>query len=480
VARYRRALLITVLMAVGALISAACGQKAGIHLASGGGGTGSGTDLTGSGGTDLTGANGTGPGGTANGTGPGGTGPAGTSGAGGGAGGSGTSGVVGGTGPGGGGGGTGGGGGADATGVTGDTVVIGVHGPASGAGAPSTSFYKYKQAYFDFIGATINGRRVQVQFADDGYNPSQAVAACKTLVQDKHAFLLVGAAGTDQIVECAKYAATAHVPYLAEGVTEAALQGNQYYFGETMSYKAQGPLLAQYIKNVAKKTKWGMIRGNTANFEDAHTGFVDAANSLGLTKYFDDSVPKDADNSTMQVEAQKFCGTPDTTPDHSDVALYPLMAPKLFIAFANFAASQNCFPRYAGIGITLGINVVAQAVCPSGAYKSGATFFSPFTGLDQADPDFGKATGNSPDADDIAYGIWSSEKLFAAELRAAGRNLTRQGFMSTLLTTKFFSVDTYPAVDFGKGHFGGTATNVLQADCSQNKYVTVARNKTSF
>ena len=74
-------------------------------------------------------------------------------------------------------------------------------------------------------------------------------------------------------------------------MTEAALQGNQYYFGETMSYKAQGPLLAQYIKNVAKKTKWAMIRGNTANFEDAHSGFVDAANANGLTKYFDDSVP---------------------------------------------------------------------------------------------------------------------------------------------------------------------------------------------
>ena len=49
-----------------------------------------------------------------------------------------------------------------------------------------------------------------------GVTPSQAVAACKTLVQDKHVFLLVGAAGTDQIVECAKYAATAHIPYLAE------------------------------------------------------------------------------------------------------------------------------------------------------------------------------------------------------------------------------------------------------------------------
>jgi ABC-type branched-subunit amino acid transport system substrate-binding protein len=307
-------------------------------------------------------------------------------------------------------------------------------------------------------------------------------------VQDKKVFLLVGAAGTDQIVECAKYAKTANVPYLAEGVTEAALSGLSNYYAETMTYKAQGVLLARYIKKVAKKTKWAMVRGDTANFEDAHTGFANAAAAQGLTKVFDTTVSKDADNSQMQTAAKNFCDAAKANGGNpGDVAMYPLMSPKLFIAFANFAASQSCYPRYAGIGVTLGINVVANTVCgtandpQTNAYKGGATFFSPFAGLDQADPAFTEYTKNdNPKPDDIAYGIWSSEKLFAEELRAAGKDLTRSGFVDTLVNVKKFAVDTYPPVDFSNSHFGGTAVNVLEADCASRTYKTQFRNKQDF
>lgn len=490
--RNRRTIVVCVLLTICALITAACGQKAGVHLTSAGSSAGGGTSdaLTGAGGdtggdTGAGAASGASGGSTTGGSSTGSAGSAAATGSGTSGGSTGRSGGTSGGGTSGGGGGTASTPGNDRTGITDDTIVIGVHGPASGAGAPATSFYKYKQLYFDRIGKAINGRRVVVEFADDGYNPSQAVQACKTLVQDKHVFLLVGAAGTDQIVECAKYARSAGVPYLAEGVTEAALAGVNNYFAETMTYKAQGPLLVQYMKNVAKKTKWAMIRGNTANFEDAHTGFVNAANAAGMTKIFDDAVPKDGTNQDMQSEAQKFCKTtpnPGGPLDKSDVALYPLMSPKLFIAFAGFVAQAGCFPRYAGIGITLALNVVASAVCPSGAFQNGATFFSPYVGLDQADPEFKAATQGQSDADDIAYGIWAAEKLFAAELQAAGRDLSRQSFMQTLLTKKVFEVNTYPKVDFSNSHFGGTAVSVQRADCTKNPgaYVTEAVNKSSF
>jgi ABC-type branched-subunit amino acid transport system substrate-binding protein len=471
------------------LVAAACGQKANVHLAQNGDGSGNGEFASG----DGTGTSGDGTGTSGDGT--GGSSVIGSNGSSGSGSGSSGSGTATGTGTGTGRSGSGSGSGtssgsgsgtpgtsaAETQGVTDDTIVIGVHGPASGAGAPSTSFFKYKQAYFDYIGKTINGRRVVVEFADDGYNPSQAVAACKSLVQDKKVFLLVGAAGTDQIVECATYAQRAGVPYLAEGVTEAGLSTFNHFFAETMTYKAQGVLLASYIKNVAGKTKWAMIRGNTKNFEDAHSGFANAATALGLTKVDDFTVPKDADNSQMQTAAQNFCAKARASGDPKDVALYPLMAPKLFIAFANFAASQQCYPRYAGIGVTLGINVVAETVCPNGGFNGGATFFSPFRGLDAVDDDWKQYSASHPDVDDIAYAIWASAKLFAAELRAAGRNLTRSGFMKTLTsTTEGFQVDTYPKVNFSQSHFGGTAVNVLEADCGKRQYVTRQRNASSF
>src|SRR5258705_152834 len=101
-------------------------------------------------------------------------------------------------------------------------VVIGIHGPATGAGAPAQSFNDGRDVYFNYLGP-INGRKVRVVFADDGYNPGQAVSACKKMVHVDHVFMLIGGAGTDQIVACAQYANSVGVPYFAEGVTEAGV-----------------------------------------------------------------------------------------------------------------------------------------------------------------------------------------------------------------------------------------------------------------
>jgi ABC-type branched-subunit amino acid transport system substrate-binding protein len=364
----------------------------------------------------------------------------------------------------------------DSTGVTSDTIAIGIHAPATGAGAPAPSFDQGKDKYFNFIGPTVNGRAVKVFFEDDGYNPSQAVAACKKLVQVDHVFLLGGGGGTDQIVACAQYAASVGVPYLAEGVTEAGVNSLRSYFAESMSYKAQGVLLAQYIKRQGFSQAM-MVRGNTQNFEDAHAGFLSGARSVGLQVVRDDAVPKDADASTMSSEAAQICGSLEARA--GKIVVYPLMSPKLFINLAGAAASQQCFPRYAGIGITLGLNVVAQALCPTGALKNGATFFSPFPGLDvadQVDPDFHKAY---PNGDDIGFGLWAAEKLLVAHLKAGGRDLSRQGFVAAVLG-KTFATGVYPVADFTNGHFGGTAVHVLKADCNRNQYVTEALNARSF
>ena len=461
-----------------ALALAACGQKSGVHLASAAGGAGGaesgaavagGDQGTAGAGAATPGAGGSGAVGAATGSAGAAAGPSAAGGAqaGGGA-------VAGGAGGAGGAGAAAGPG--DSTGVTNDSIAIGIHAPATGAGAPAPSFDQGKDKYFNFIGPTINGRAAKVFFEDDGYNPSQAVAACKKLVEVDHVFMLVGGGGTDQIVACAQYAASAGVPYVAEGVTEAGVSTLRSYFAESMSYKAQGTLLAQYIKRQGFSQVM-MIRGNTQNFEDAHTGFIAAAKSVGLTVARDDAVPKDADAQAMGTEASQMCTSLDARA--GKVAVYPLMSPKLFINLAGAAAGQQCYPRYTGIGITLGLNVVAQALCPTGALKNGATFFSPFQGLDvvdQVDPDFHKAY---PNGDDIGFALWGAEKLLTAQLKVAGRALTRQGFVAAI-QGKSFNTGVYPVADFTQGRFGGTAVHVLKANCSRNQYGTEAQNARSF
>ena len=367
----------------------------------------------------------------------------------------------------------------DTDGVTDTEIRIGVHAPLTGAGANAPSFEQGKDLYFQSVGQ-INGRTVKVFFQDDKYNPSSAVEACKKMVEQDKVFLLVGAGGADQIAACAKYAAGVGVPYLAEGVGEAGLDKLRSYFALSMTYKQQGALLAQYIKNVVKSTKVAMVRADTANFADAHTGFVAGAKAQKLDLVQDITVPKDAAQAELQSAAVELCGG-----DKPDV-VYPLMAPVLFLQFASAVHSQNCTVRWAGVGVTIGLNIVAAALCGANIIPGGASFFSPFTGIadaDTVDPAYQQtwAKVNGGRGDDIAWGLWGAEKLLGAMLQATGRNLTRQNFVNAV-NGKTFSTKAYPDVDYSKSRFGGTGVQVLKADCAKKppEYVTESSFKTSF
>jgi ABC-type branched-subunit amino acid transport system substrate-binding protein len=468
-----------ILLAVAALFTTtACGQKGGVHVAAtsnggglaaatpgAGGASGTGTDqgAAGSGQALTPGAPGA-PGATGSATGP----AAGPTAAPGGAGGS--------AGP------TAGGpvSGGNSTGVTDNSILVGIHAPLTGAGLPAPQFVTGKDVYFNFINKTggINGRQVKVVVEDDGYNPSQAVAACKKMVEQDHVFLLVGAAGTDQIVACAQYAASVGVPYVAEGVTEQGLGNLSNYFAESMTYPAQGLLLASYIKSVIQKTKVVMVRADTDNFNDAQTAFQRGASADGLNVTV---IKVSKDGSDALSVASQMCQAGGLG---GSFVVYPLMAPAVFIRLVNAAAGQACFPRYAGIGNTLGINEVLAGTCASQSLRNGASFFTTYPGLDKInsiDPNYNTAYNaqNRQNGDDLGLAIWAVEKLLAAQIAGAGKNLSRQSFLAAVAGKKF-STGVAPDVDYSKSRFGGTAMHVLLANCTTQRYDTQYTFKSSF
>jgi hypothetical protein len=319
---------------------------------------------------------------------------------------------------------------------------------------------------------------VRVVFEDDGYNPSQAVSKCKKMVQQDHVFMLVGGGGTDQIVACAQYAAQVGVPYEAEGVTEQGLNQLSNYFALSMTYKAQGVLLAQYMKNQLKVTKVGMLRGNTANFDDAHSGFLQAAQQNGLQVVKDIVIDKNADSGTAFSAGGQVCSG-----GNAPQAMYPLIAPKIWIQIVAGAHAQACEPTWSGVGITEGLNTVAAGICGADPLIK-AHFFSPFPGLnvaDQVDPDYNKAyqAQHGQAGDDIGFALWGAEKLLGAQLAAPGRNLTRQSFIAAV-NGKTFATGVYPTVNYAASRFGGTQVHVLQVDCSKQQFTSEQTNKSSF
>jgi ABC-type branched-subunit amino acid transport system substrate-binding protein len=379
----------------------------------------------------------------------------------------------------------------DREGVTDTSITIGIHAPVTGAAPfPNDSFTRGKDLYFKWINdrkGGINGRKVSVEFKDDAYNPSQAHAVCKEMVEQKHVFMLVGGGGTDQIVECAKYSSGVGVPYAAEGVTEQGLTGLSGYFALSMTYKQQALLLAQYIKNVIGKSTVSMIRGDTANFDDAHTAFVAAARQVGLTCYCDFTIPKEASPNDAQSKAGELAAK------KADV-VYPLMSPKIFIYLAAGAKQQNYNPRYAGVGLTLGLNIVGTAVCTAQSVSGGASFFSPFQGVDQfdaVDPEYKqayKAYYPNDTPDDIGFVLWGAEKLLGAMLATPGKDLSRSRFVSSVLATKVFNTGIFPKADFTSSRFGGTAVHVLKIGLNaagvcnnpNTPFITESQNKNGF
>jgi branched-chain amino acid transport system substrate-binding protein len=368
-----------------------------------------------------------------------------------------------------------GGAGGTTTGVTSTTIKIGIHAPLTGA-APlkAESFNTGKDLYW-LRGANgkpvvIHGRKVQVVFQDDQYNPSHARAVCQQMAEQQQVFMLVGGGGTDQIQACAQYAASKGIPYLSAGVTEIGLTNLPNYFAFSMSYPAQAPLLAQYIKGnfTTDGARVAMVATNTPNFDDSVAAFQQAFPGVKVFR------PEKNESGTSM--AGNLC---TGTLKRYDV-VFPLTAPTYYLQMAGAA---QCRPQYVGVGVTMGLDTVARTGCQAGRSTEGARFFSPapaYADTNQFDPGFRQVAGSA--ADDIMWLLWASSKALHQGFHMAGPNLTREGYIQTLSSASI-KTGILPDLQFSPSdHFGANQVHVLRNVCSGSggNYVTEAAFKSSF
>jgi hypothetical protein len=150
-------------------------------------------------------------------------------------------------------------------------------------------------------------------------------------------------------------------------------------------------------------------------------------------------------------------------------AVYPLLSPVYFLQMAG--AARTCDPQYTGIGITMGIDVVANTYCDYGS-TGHLHFFSPATAFADSqkfDPGFAAAARRAGvKADDIGWILWGFNKSLYGMVRHAGPNLSKAGFVSALQNyggtlAGFSSVQYSPS-----NHFGGRSFNLLENVCTGN------------
>jgi branched-chain amino acid transport system substrate-binding protein len=366
----------------------------------------------------------------------------------------------------------------DRDGVTDKEIVIGVHAPITGAApVPQDSVDKAKDLYWKFLAERggIFGRNVRIVFRDDQFNPSRAVTVCREMVEQEHAFMLVGI-GTDQIIACARYASQVGVPYFAMGGSETAVAGLKTYFGLSMSFPQQAPLVAQMVKKTGK-TKVGVVVMNTPNYDDTFNSLVAAAKDIGLSVVRADRISKQASQSETLAEANNL------RTSGAEAALV-FVTPITFLNLAHAAQGQAYSPLWTGPGMSNGLNLVAEFGCPSIA---GARFLSPFPQIDVIDrfdadykPTYRKYN-NGEEPDDLGLAVWGAEKTLHQFLKAAGPNLGRAALLRTLQSGQEFASGIFPPLRYAPGRFyGSSQTHLLEADCANRRYRTLATFASSF
>ena len=372
--------------------------------------------------------------------------------------------------------------GGNTTGVTDTLIKIGSHAPLTGAApVPSESATKGAKLYWEWLREQkrdINGRYVEALLKNDNYNPSQAVAVCKEMVEQDKVFYLSGAAGTDQIQACARYSASVGVPYLSAGVTEIGLTDLPNYFAVTMTYADQGPLLAEYMANKlgAKGEKNGFLYFDTPNFQDAHDAFIAAARERGIRIHYDRGVCKCASSTDAQTVIQEMRAAGIEN-------VYVLTSPVWWIQVLKAADTQNYSPQWTGVGITKTFDTVARAGCPA---IDGARFFSPFPAwvdIGKYDNEFYRAAESiyGTRGDDFYVLGWAASKVGGALLERAGRNLTREGFIQSSANAKNVKTGTFPTVSFSPDdRFGASTVTVAEARCSDNRWHTIIPYTSNF
>jgi hypothetical protein len=367
-------------------------------------------------------------------------------------------------------------GGGDTTGVTATTIKIGIHAPLTGAAPISpTSFREGKDLYWNrgtpddgSDDVTMFGRKVVTFFEDDQYNPSHAKQVCQKMVEQDKVFLLIGGGGTDQIQSCARYAASKGVPYLSAGVTEIGIRGLENYFALSMSYAQQGPLLAQYIKKrfTTDASRVAMVATDTPNFDDAVDSFTEAFPGV--------KVFRPAKNENGESMAGNLC---TGSVKNYDV-VYPLVAPTYYLRLAGAA---QCRPQYAGVGVTQGLDTVASTGCRAGGSTQDAVFFSPapaFADSNDYDPKFRQSNGS----DDIMFLLWGVSASLHQLFDKTGENLTREGFIATTETARIHT-GVYPDLQYSpEERFGAKQVHVIKNVCTGDSghYETLEAFKSSF
>ena len=326
---------------------------------------------------------------------------------------------------------------ASVPGVTANSVKLGVTVPMTGIAAPGYSkVAPAMKAYFDYVNANggINGRRIQLVIEDDRYLPQEAVIKTNKLILRDKVFAIVGALGTAN-----NLAINSRVRLGARGVPSLFVNTGFSGFADKKkfptifplfsSYAMEAKIMGNYIKENFAGKKIGLIVQNDDFGVDALKGFAASGVKFDETIKYVSGTQSPATALTWvqklvaaKIEVVYLFGVTTATAAAVGVAAQAGYRPQWI--FGSVGADATTIQTATTVPVALLNGAISASFMPDAADTSDE--YVKFFREVNAEYNKGVTFDNN-----VLVGM-NGGMMVANALKAAGRNLTREGLMAAI------------------------------------------------
>ena len=374
-------------------------------------------------------------------------------------------------------------------GVTSNKIVIGTTTPLTGPAAPG---YKdipvAAKAYFDYVNANggINGRKVDLRVFDDQYNPALTKKGTSQLVLRDKIFAMYGALGTPTHSAVVQDLNRRGIPDIFVNTGGASFDNPTKYpmtFPYFPSYIVESKVMGYYMANdPALNAKKKCLFYQDGEFGDnAKVGFAAAGTTFAATtSYFSGQqvAPFSAQITKLKsagCELVVFFGVTSATAQLLGTAARSGFAPTWMITSVGTDPSVLKGSLGASTGALMKGIYVPNFLVP--AQDVGNAYVSQMKAL---------ASANGLEWNFYTYYGINTAYVLAQALKAAGKDLTREGLVNAMQTQSknFRSAAVVPFIINSKSHQGATGYYMAQYNANTDAerltdYVMVATSSSS-
>ena len=335
-------------------------------------------------------------------------------------------------------------------GVADDRIVLGQSAPFSGSAAQlGLQFNLGAQLHFEAVNAKggVNGRRIELQRLDDGYEPERCAANTRQFI-GQNVFALFGYVGTATSLAALPLATEAKVPFFAPFTGAQALREpfNRYAVHVRASYFDETAAIVRQVTSVGIR-KVAVFHQNDAYGKAGLEGVQRALQAQNLAPVAVGTVER---NSTEVAAALKdiLAARPE--------AIVQIGAYKACATFIRLARQQGYVGNFYNVSF-VGTQALSDEL---GAMAKGVVVSQvmpfPYAPVMPLSGDYLAALkdqrGVSPNYSGMEGFV--AARVFTEALARAGRNLTREAFLGAVEGLQNLNLGGFP-VDFGpKKHAG--------------------------